>query len=227
MGTGGHDDRLTTREWYDHIAPHYEGIAGAFETPPRREGLRHLGVRPGEVVVDIGCGPGIALVDIARAVGEDGLAIGVDIAPTMCTLAHERLRRTGLDDQAAIVEADGTTLPLEASSVDGVFLSFTLELLPWQLMDRLLDEIATVLTHDGRLVVVALIDRPVTPQQVAYRALHACFPTMLDCRPIPLERTLKDSGYDIQRIHRESMTGIPVGVATATPQAIGRIESNG
>lgn len=227
MGSHRVDDRLITRRWYDRIAPYYGGISGGFEVPSRRAGLRQLAVEPGEVVIDIGCGQGDALTEIAHQVEAEGLAIGLDISPCMCHIARRHIRVAGLTDRCLILEADGTTLPLADASIDAVFMSFTLELLPIWLIDRLLDEVARILVDDGRLTIVSLVDRPVTCMQTLYWVLHWCAPRVVDCRPIPLERYLTDCGFQIERAERELMAGIPVGIVTARPQAIGRMESNG
>ncbi|MFJ4654168.1 methyltransferase domain-containing protein [Nocardia sp. NPDC088792] len=50
------------------IGRHYKMIA-----------LEQLGVRPGDTVVDLGCGPGADLAVLADTVGPDGLVIGVDV----------------------------------------------------------------------------------------------------------------------------------------------------
>ncbi|WP_167475379.1 methyltransferase domain-containing protein [Nocardia arthritidis] len=50
------------------IGRHYKAIA-----------LEQLGIRPGDIVVDLGCGPGADLAALADAVGLDGFVIGVDV----------------------------------------------------------------------------------------------------------------------------------------------------
>lgn len=40
--------------------------------------LNELGVQPGAIVVDLGCGPGADLVALADAVGSTGRVLGVD-----------------------------------------------------------------------------------------------------------------------------------------------------
>jgi SAM-dependent methyltransferase len=52
-----------------------------------------LDVRPGQVVLDVGCGPGTDLVRLADAVGETGTVIGIDRDPVM--VEHARRRTAG------------------------------------------------------------------------------------------------------------------------------------
>src|SRR5579859_6601472 len=46
-------------------------------------------LRPGEVVVDLGCGGGLDVFLAARKVGPTGKAIGIDMTPEMLALARQ------------------------------------------------------------------------------------------------------------------------------------------
>src|SRR6516164_8850512 len=46
-------------------------------------------LRPGEVVVDLGCGGGLDVLLAARKVGPTGKAIGIDMTPEMLALARQ------------------------------------------------------------------------------------------------------------------------------------------
>jgi SAM-dependent methyltransferase len=83
--------------------------------------IEALGPRPGEVIVDVGCGCGETTLQLAQAVGPLGRVIGVDIAPR--SLAAARERAAGLS-QARFVEADAAALDLPAASVDGIYSRF-------------------------------------------------------------------------------------------------------
>jgi ubiquinone/menaquinone biosynthesis C-methylase UbiE len=54
--------------------------------------LTALGLRPGEVVADIGAGSGYFTMRFARAVGETGRVYAVDISPDMVRHLNRRLR---------------------------------------------------------------------------------------------------------------------------------------
>src|ERR1700759_4833481 len=56
--------------------------------PLGRRGLAALAPRPGESVLDIGCGGGEAALDLARAVAPDGIVVGVDLAATVLAFAR-------------------------------------------------------------------------------------------------------------------------------------------
>ncbi|GAA3178524.1 methyltransferase domain-containing protein [Nonomuraea roseoviolacea subsp. carminata] len=81
----------------------------------KRRILRRLGLRPGQTVVDLGCGPGTDLGAMADAVAPDGRVIGVDRDPAMLAEARARLEgRPGVEIRAGDVHA----LPLDDGAVD-------------------------------------------------------------------------------------------------------------
>lgn len=83
--------------------------------------IEALGPRPGEVIVDVGCGCGQTTLQLAEAVGPAGRVIGVDLAPR--SLAAARERATGLR-QVDLREADAAALDLPPKSVDAIYSRF-------------------------------------------------------------------------------------------------------
>src|SRR6187551_2868515 len=76
-------------------------------------------LRPGEVVVDLGCGGGLDVLLAAKKVGPTGKAVGIDMTPAMLDLARANAAKAG----AANVEFYHATidrLPLPDASVDCV-----------------------------------------------------------------------------------------------------------
>src|SRR5881394_4627372 len=52
-------------------------------------------LRPGEVVVDLGCGGGLDVLLAAQKVGPTGKAIGIDMTPEMLELARRNAAKAG------------------------------------------------------------------------------------------------------------------------------------
>ena len=78
---------------------------------------------PGQRVLDIGCGSGPTTIDLARRVGPDGQAVGVDIAPALVTAARRRAESTDVAN-AQFTVADVQTDDLGATPFDGAFSQF-------------------------------------------------------------------------------------------------------
>src|SRR4051812_22799844 len=79
--------------------------------------------RPGERVLDIGCGAGATTLDMARRLGSSGLCLGADISPTLVAAAKAAAEAQGLA-QARFIEADAETYPFEAGQFDAVISRF-------------------------------------------------------------------------------------------------------
>lgn len=77
--------------------------------------LTALDLRPGHTMVDIGCGPGTDLVDMADAVTSSGAVIGVDIEDRMVEQARSRLADRPWAD---VRVGDAHALPVPDASVD-------------------------------------------------------------------------------------------------------------
>lgn len=82
-----------------------------------------LGARPGDRILDVGCGTGQTTLALAARVGAQGSVLGVDISAPMLSIARRRAEAARLS-QARFVEADAQTFRFEAGDFDGVFSRF-------------------------------------------------------------------------------------------------------
>lgn len=86
-------------------------------------------IRPGGVVLDLACGPGNQLIQLAR-LHPDAHFIGVDMAPNMLAQAERKLQREGLRN-VSLREGDVRDLSaLPDASVDTVTCTLSLHHLP-------------------------------------------------------------------------------------------------
>ncbi len=123
-------------------------------TDPRRV-LRGL-VGPGDVVMDVGCGPGFFTLPLAEAVGDGGSVIAVDLQPAMLEKVGRRAGKSGLSSRIRLHRCAPDSLRLE--EVEGVGrLDFALAF--WMIHEvpsraRLLAEAHDALRPGGRLLAV-------------------------------------------------------------------------
>jgi demethylmenaquinone methyltransferase/2-methoxy-6-polyprenyl-1,4-benzoquinol methylase len=166
----------------------------------------------GELVLELGFGTGHTLVSLARAVGPKGRVFGLDLSDKMAKLAKETLAKAGLLERARIRCGDAAQLPYSAGSMDGVFMSFTLELFDTPEIPRVLSECKRVLRAGGRIVVVGMSkEGPKDPLINVFEWTHKHFPKFLDCRPIYVRRALEEAGFPIRKAVTKHMW-IPVEI---------------
>jgi SAM-dependent methyltransferase len=83
--------------------------------------IEALGLSSGDSVLDVGCGAGQTLLQLAERVGAEGQVIGVDLAPLLLEIAK---RRTEPFSQVRLIHADAQTLDFPSESMDAVFSRF-------------------------------------------------------------------------------------------------------
>jgi demethylmenaquinone methyltransferase/2-methoxy-6-polyprenyl-1,4-benzoquinol methylase/phosphoethanolamine N-methyltransferase len=123
----------------------------------RQMTVDHALLKPGEKILDVGCGTGGVTIPAKIRVGEDGSAAGIDPAPEMIAIARRKASRAGLeiDFRVGVIES----LPFPDGTFDAVTSSLMMHHLPAHVQVRGLAEIKRVLKPGGRLL-IADMTRP-------------------------------------------------------------------
>lgn len=206
------------RASYNRMSRWYDTIAGSTEKKYRDWGLEKLSAQPGESILEIGSGTGHCLVSLAKAVGPSGQVLGLDISEGMLAIARQRLQAEDLSDRAELHLGDAAHLDvIPTGSLDGIFMSFTLELFDNPEIPRVLQECHRVLKPGGRLTVVSMTKT--NPPGIAvrmYEWFHEHMPEYADCRPIFARRALEENGFKVRDVSLSSMWGLPVEIVLGT-----------
>jgi ubiquinone/menaquinone biosynthesis C-methylase UbiE len=107
-----------------------------------------LGARPGEDVLDVGCGPGFYCAELAEEVGPSGSVVGIDSSPAMLELAARRSRE---HECVELRRGDALSLPVDDGSFDAALCVQVLEYIRDPI--AALTEMRRALRPGGRVVV--------------------------------------------------------------------------
>ncbi|MAE77057.1 MAG: SAM-dependent methyltransferase [Planctomycetes bacterium] len=117
----------------------------------RRRLVELVGLKPGDVIADVGAGTGLFSWPFARTVGKQGRVYAVELAPRF--VSHlKRLAKNGNLDQVTVVECGERSTELKAASVDVVFLCDTYH--HFEFWKDTMASIVRALRPGGRLVLI-------------------------------------------------------------------------
>jgi SAM-dependent methyltransferase len=125
-------------------------------------------LKPGETVVDLGCGGGLDVFLAAQKVGPAGRAIGIDMTPQMIDLARKNAANGPGGKPIPNVEfhlAAIDRMPLPDASVDCVISNCVINLAPDK--SAVFREIARILKPGGRLAVSDIALKKSLPPELA------------------------------------------------------------
>jgi len=118
-------------------------------------------LRPGDRVVDVGCGAGIDSLVAAKKVGPKGRVIGVDMTRSMLEKARQAADEMGLEN-VQFREGYAEELPVEAGWPDVVISNGMLNLMPDKA--AALEEMSRVLKPGGRLQIGDILVQKAVPE---------------------------------------------------------------
>lgn len=102
----------------DYIDPRYLDIAAEAVKQDKQRTYTHLHLEPGQVVLDVGCGPGIDTIALAGLVGPTGQVVGVDQDAAMIAEAQKRAAQAGCSAWCHHYQADAAALPQPPNTFD-------------------------------------------------------------------------------------------------------------
>jgi len=169
--------------------------------------IRHMELRPGERVLDLGCGAGWATRILARLAGEGpeghGQVIGIDISDEMI----RRARSASKDfDNVMFVVGSAEKIPWEENFFDKVISVESFYYYPDQ--DRALNELFRVMAPRGRLFILINLyqDNPYSLRWV-------------DFLEVPVQARSKQEYVDLLHAHAfENVQALQIPDDTPTPE---------
>ena len=130
-------------DWYNNLG----GFGEAF----RRRIVDEVPLKPGESVLDCGCGTGTLAVVARRIVGPDGKVEGVDLSRDQLDIATKKAAAESLD--IGFHEGSIDELPFRDNEFDAIFSTLMLHHVPEEVKRGAFREMRRVLKPGGKIVI--------------------------------------------------------------------------
>lgn len=179
----------------------------------RDAALRFLAVRPGETVIDVGCGPGFFSEMLADAVTGTGRVLAIDISRELLESARQRNHRAWLSYQLG----DAMALDIPPQFADAVVSMQVLEYLSD--IDQGIGETYRILKPSGRALIVAtdwdgVVWHSIVPERMN-RVLREWEQHCSDPRlPRTLAPRLRAAGFKLQQVVGHPIINLRLGEDT-------------
>ena len=111
-------------------------------------------IKQGDIVLDLGSGPGFDAFLAAKKTGESGKVIGVDMTPKMINKAKENAKK-GNFENVEFRQGDIQNLPVDDNSVDVIISNCVINLAPDK--SRVFSEAKRVLKDDGKMFISDIV----------------------------------------------------------------------
>ena len=139
------------RYWNEESGPRWVQQQKRLDTQLELLGLAAMhraGVKPGERVLDVGCGCGQTSLELAECVGPHGSVLGIDISQPMLARAQERQNEVRAEN-LKFLRADAQTHSFERERFDLIFSRFGMMF--FDNPPAAFGNLCTALRPDGRL----------------------------------------------------------------------------
>lgn len=163
-------DSLLCQEPAGHICPHQMAFMldnwfRRWVQHPRKIAGEYI--REGDVVLDVGCGPGYFTIDLAKMVGETGRVVAIDIQASMLMKVEKKARRYGLSNRIATHQSTSQGVGWDQTS-DFILAYYVVHETPSPKM--FLKELKALLKPKGKILVV---EPKMHVSQAAFEAMTA------------------------------------------------------
>ena len=116
--------------------------------------LQQSGLKTGEAVLELGCGTGRLLPDLAKSTGIAGCVYGLDPQPLFTKEAERFIEEQKLDANVRVILGRAEDIPLPDTSIDICVAQTVLIHIPVNLLPKVFAEVKRVLKSGGRFVSV-------------------------------------------------------------------------
>jgi phosphatidylethanolamine/phosphatidyl-N-methylethanolamine N-methyltransferase len=140
-------NREEIRKIYSRYAAVYDMIFARSFFPRIRLGLRKLGIKPGDTIIEVGVGTGLSL----SLYPDSCKVVGIDITRKMLTKAKEKKDKHGFS-HVSLLEMDAENMSFADDSFDHAVVPFIVSVVPNPV--RMMSEIKRITKKNGKIIVI-------------------------------------------------------------------------
>jgi ubiquinone/menaquinone biosynthesis C-methylase UbiE len=159
--------KLKAATTYNAAADHFDDGPLAFWDRYGQRTIERLRLKPGSVILDVGCGSGASAIPAGEIVGPDGRVIGVDLAERLLAMARSKAVAQRLEN-IEFRRADMETLGYPDASFDAVVCVFAIFFVPD--MVKQVKELWRMVRPGGQLAITTWGPRMFEPGSAAWWA---------------------------------------------------------
>ncbi len=192
-------DAVAARRVYDRIG-RLQDTQRFYEDPATRRLVELANFDECASVFELGCGTGrYAAHLLGTSIPTTATYVGVDISPTMVSLARHRLGPWGERAQVLLVEPPGLQLPGETASFDRFISAYVFDLLSPGDAQALLREAHRLLKPGGLMGLVSLTHGTTSRSKIVsagWAAVAKRAPSLLGgCQPVDLRQLVSEPAW--------------------------------
>ena len=181
---------------YDKLAGLYDIWGTLTESRARKRAIELADIHDGQSVLEAAVGTGLAFYEIVKR-NLHGSNAGIDLSAGMLGKAKKRLGQLrGANYRLGV----GTAFDLQHQdgSIDVLVNNYMFDLIPFEGMDKVLEEFKRVLKKGGKLVLVNMTEGERFGSRL-YDAVYRLSPkTMGGCRGVRMSEKLKQHGFIVE-----------------------------
>ena len=181
---------------YDKIAPIYDVWGILTESKARNRAIELADIQDGQSILEVAVGTGLAFYEIVKR-NPNGANTGIDLSKGMLDKAKKRVGRLSRVNYSLDI-GSAFNLNIEDESIDTLVNNYMFDLIPFEDMDKILEEFKRVLKKDGKLILVNMTEGERFGSKL-YDSIYNISPkTMGGCRGVKLSDKLKKHYFRVE-----------------------------
>lgn len=133
-----------------YVSPEYLKMIASFARPFKNETFKQMNLKTGDVTLDIGCGPAIDTIEMAKITSSSGKVFGIDIDEEMIEIAEKECKKEKIDSYVSHKLGTAINLEFNEKYFDSIRAERLFQVMPLSVdRNKIFKEIKRVLKPNG------------------------------------------------------------------------------